>query len=51
MNFLFIDTYKSSISRISKDTAGGYGTNNSLGDGPLGKIMSWIINKSVFLRL
>ena len=48
MNFLFIDTYKSSISRISKDTAGGYGTNNSLGDGPLGKIMSWIINKSVF---
>ncbi len=48
MKFLFLDIYKKSSSRISKDTAGGYGTENSLGDGVLGKSISWIVKNSVF---
>ena len=32
MKILFLDIYKKSNSRISKDTAGGYGTENDLGD-------------------
>jgi len=48
MKFLFIDAYKKSIARVSKDTAGGYGTHNSLGDSFIGMAMSWVINKSVF---
>ena len=38
MNILFLDVYKKSSSRISKDTSGGYGTENSLGDGIIGKV-------------
>ena len=48
MNFLFLDVYKKSSSRISKDTAGGYGTENDLGDGIPGKILSRIIKNSIF---
>ena len=39
MKLLFLDAYKFSNSRISKDTAGGYGTENDLGDKIFGKIL------------
>ena len=48
MKLLFLDAYRNSNSRISKDTAGGYGTENDLGDKIFGKILSRIIKKSVF---
>lgn len=48
MKLLFLDAYKKSHARISKDTAGGYGTENSLGDGFFGNIMSRIIKHSIF---
>ena len=48
MKFLFLDVYKYSRSRISKDTAGGYGTENDLGDGLFGKTLSMVIKKSIF---
>lgn len=48
MRLLFLDVYKKSNSRISKDTAGGYGTENSMGDGLFGKILSRIIKKTIF---
>lgn len=48
MKFIFLDVYKNSIARISKDTAGGYGTENDLGDGLSGKILSRIIKNSIF---
>ncbi len=48
MQILFLDVYKKSNSRISKDTAGGYGTENSIGDSLIGKLLSFIIKKSIF---
>ena len=48
MKLLFLDVYKKSRSRISKDTAGGYGTENDLGDGVIGKLLSYLIKRSVF---
>ena len=48
MNILFLDVYKKSWSRISKDTAGGYGTENDLGDGFFGKVVSFLIKQFIF---
>lgn len=48
MRFIFLDIYKRSNHRISKDTAGGYGTGNDLGSGIFGRILSKIIKYSVF---
>ena len=48
MKLLFLDVYKKSGSRISKDTAGGYGTENDLGDGVIGKLLSYLIKRTVF---
>ena len=48
MRFIFVDIYKNSNYRISKDTAGGYGTGNDLGSGIFGKVLSRIIKYSVF---
>tara|TARA_B100000575_G_scaffold46581_1_gene33721 strand:+ start:6423 stop:7772 length:1350 start_codon:yes stop_codon:yes gene_type:complete len=48
MRLLFLDVYKRSNSRISKDTAGGYGTENNMGDGLFGKFISSIIKKTIF---
>jgi len=48
MRILFLDIYKNSFSRISKDTAGGYGTENNLGNSFLCKILSYIIKKTIF---
>lgn len=47
MRILFLDIYKKSNSRISKDTAGGYGTENNLGDSIIGKSFSYIIKKTI----
>ena len=48
MKILFLDIYKKSKSRISKDTAGGYGTENDLGDSLVGKLLSYFIKKTIF---
>ncbi len=48
MKILFLDIYKKSKSRISKDTAGGYGTENNLGDSLVGKLLSYVIKKTIF---
>jgi hypothetical protein len=48
MRILFLDIYKNSFSRISKDTAGGYGTENNLGNSFFCKILSYIIKKTIF---
>lgn len=48
MKILFLDIYKKSKSRISKDTAGGYGTENNLGDSLVGKLLSYFIKKTIF---
>ena len=48
MNILFLDVYKKSWSRISKDTAGGYGTENDLGDSFFGRLISFIIKQFIF---
>ena len=48
LNILFLDVYKKSWSRISKDTAGGYGTENDLGDSFFGRLISFIIKKFIF---
>lgn len=48
MNILFLDIYKKSKSRISKDTAGVYGTENDLGDSFFGKVISFIIKQLIF---
>ena len=48
MKLLFLDIYKQSFSRISKDTAGGYGTENDLGDGIFGKSLSFIVKNLIF---
>ena len=47
MNYLFLDVYKNTPYRISKDTAGGYGTANDLGDGLVGKCLSLAIKRAV----
>ena len=47
MKILFLDIYKKSNSRISKDTAGGYGTENSLGDSFIGKTLSYFTKKTI----
>ena len=48
MKILFLDIYKKSNSRISKDTAGGYGTENNLGDSLLGQSLSYFVKKTIF---
>ena len=48
MKILFLDIYKKSNSRISKDTAGGYGTENNLGDSLVGKSLSYFVKKTIF---
>ncbi len=48
MKFLFLDVYKKSHARISKDTAGGYGTENDMGDGLFGNLLSRVIKRSIF---
>ncbi len=48
MKLLFLDIYKKSNSRISKDTAGGYGTENDLGDGIFGRLLSLFVKHSIF---
>ena len=48
MKILFLDIYKKSNPRISKDTAGGYGTENNLGDSLLGKSLSYFVKKTIF---
>ncbi len=48
MKILFLDIYKKSNSRISKDTAGGYGTENNLGDSLIGKTLSYFVKKTIF---
>ncbi len=45
---IFCDIYKSSSSRISKDTAGGYGTENDLGDNLLTNFAKKIIKKTIW---
>ena len=47
MNYLFFDIYKKSHYRIAKDTAGGFGTANDLGNGVFGKTLSMIIKNTV----
>tara|TARA_B100001093_G_scaffold133729_1_gene126417 strand:- start:2868 stop:4187 length:1320 start_codon:yes stop_codon:yes gene_type:complete len=47
VNCLFLDPYKKSCSRISKDTAGGYGTENSIGDDIISILLSLTIKSSV----
>ena len=44
----FLDIYKKSNFRISKDTAGGYGTENNLGDSLFVKALSYFIKKTIF---
>lgn len=44
----FFDVYKRSNARIAKDTAGGYGTENLFGSGPVGFFAEKIIKKSVY---
>jgi hypothetical protein len=46
--YFFIDVYKKSNSRISKDTAGGYGTENLLGSGFFSPLAQYLIKKGVF---
>lgn len=48
MNLLFLDIYKNSNARLSKDTAGGYGTEADLGNSLVGKFLSFIVKKSIF---
>ena len=48
MKILFLDIYKKSNFRISKDTAGGYGTENNLGDSLFVKALSYFIKKTIF---
>ncbi len=48
MKILFLDIYKKSNSRISKDTAGGYGTENNLGDSIFSKFLSYFVKNTIF---
>ena len=46
-NVLILDAYRSSKYRISKDTCGGYGTENDFGYGLVPRILSFVaINKT-----
>ena len=44
----FLDVYKKSNARIAKDTAGGYGTENLFGAGPVAFVAEKMIKKGVF---
>jgi len=44
----FFDVYKDSTTRVSKDTAGGYGTENLLGNGLFTRIAETMIKRGVF---
>ena len=48
MKILFLDVYKNSNTRISKDTAGGYGTENELGPGPIAFFAEKFLRQSLF---
>lgn len=48
VNVCFIDIYKKSNTRISKDTAGGYGTENLFGPGLVSYFAEKFIKQSVF---
>jgi anaerobic magnesium-protoporphyrin IX monomethyl ester cyclase len=45
---VFIDVYKESPSRISKDTAGGYGTENDFGIGLMPAILKRLVKFSLY---
>ena len=45
---LLLDCYPKSGSRISKDTNGGYGTINNLGNGFVPKLLTYVAKKSIF---
>lgn len=45
---IFVDIYKRSSARISKDTNGGYGTENLFGPHIVSKLAQWALKKSVF---
>ncbi|MDA8665870.1 radical SAM protein [Litoricolaceae bacterium] len=47
MKFCFLDIYRNEAYRISKDTAGGYGTANDLGDGIFGRLLSRAVRFAV----
>lgn len=48
MKILFLDIYKKSNARISKDTAGGYGTENDFGIGIIPFILTRIVKFGLF---
>ena len=48
MKALFLDVYKDSNTRVSKDTAGGYGTENKLGRGMFAPLAERMIKNGVF---
>lgn len=48
MKFAFLDPYVKAKYRISKDTAGGYGTANDLGDTLFASLLSRYVKRSVF---
>ena len=47
-NTLILDVYRPSIYRISKDTCGGYGTENDFGSGLFSQSLSRIAKRSLF---
>ena len=47
MNFEFLDVYYSAHYRISKDTAGGYGTANTLGNGFVSALLTRYLKRTV----
>lgn len=47
MKIVFLDVYRKSRARISKDVAGGYGTENVFGDGVLGKALTGYVKRAV----
>lgn len=48
MTSVFLDVYKMSSTRVSKDTAGGYGTENKLGKGFFVRMAEACIKRGVF---
>ncbi len=48
MKIIFLDVYKKSNTRISKDTAGGYGTENEMGPGLVAFLAEKFLKKSLF---
>lgn len=48
MKIIFLDVYKKSNTRICKDTAGGYGTENELGPGLIPYLAEKFLKKSLF---